>query len=645
MTISEIIFAFVWLLIQPFRWNPVVRTVSVENLTDDSRLPGLDVFICTADHTKEPTVEVMNTVISAMGLDYPTEKLAVYLSDDGGAASTLFAVEEACSFAKSWIPFCKQYGIKTRCPEAYFSHGNDDFISHSDEFVAEEEKIKSAYEMFKTKVEKRAAMDSVMNDRPACVEIINCSRENAGSKNNLPLLVYVSRERRPSHPHRFKAGALNALLRVSGILSNAPYLLVLDCDMYCNDPASAKQAMCFHLDSKISNTLAFVQYPQLFYNVSKRDIYDGQARAAYKTKYQGMDGLGGTICGGTGYYLKKKTLYNHPNQEDEFLSEPEKKFGNSSKFIASLGGSIQEDTKGDGSSSDVILQEARNLASCSYEENTRWGKEIGYSYDSILESTITGYLWHTRGWRSVYLYPKRPAFLGCAAIDMKDAIGQLMKWSSGLLQFGLSKFSPLVYGMSRMPILHCMCYGYFMFVPFIAVACVLYGIVPQLCLLNGVSLFPKVSDPWFSVFAMIYISSTIQHLYEVLSSGGSIVSWWNETRIFAIKAVTAMLFGCLDVLMKSLGVAKVSFRLSNKAMDREKLEKYKKGKFDFEGARMFMIPLRVLVWLNMVCFIGGVGRVISEKNLEGMFGQVFLSFILLLWSHPILKDLMPRRSK
>jgi hypothetical protein len=29
----------------------------------------------------------------------------------------------------------------------------------------------------------------------------------------LPLLVYVSREKRPSHPHHFKAGALNALVR------------------------------------------------------------------------------------------------------------------------------------------------------------------------------------------------------------------------------------------------------------------------------------------------------------------------------------------------------------------------------------------------------------------------------------------------
>lgn len=30
----------------------------------------------------------------------------------------------------------------------------------------------------------------------------------------LPLLVYVSREKKPSRPHNFKAGALNVLVRL-----------------------------------------------------------------------------------------------------------------------------------------------------------------------------------------------------------------------------------------------------------------------------------------------------------------------------------------------------------------------------------------------------------------------------------------------
>jgi len=121
------------------------------------------------------------------------------------------------------------------------------------------------------------------------------------------MAVYVSRERRPTIPHRYKGGALNTLvcilqiwsfvsyfhlwishvydlclqLRVSGLFSNGPYVLVVDCDMYCNDPSSAKQAMCFFLDPETSKDVAFVQFPQMFHNLSKKDIYDSQTRRAF----------------------------------------------------------------------------------------------------------------------------------------------------------------------------------------------------------------------------------------------------------------------------------------------------------------------------------------------------------------------------
>ena len=123
---SELLLSFAWLLVQAHRWRPVSRTVFPERLPSDDKLPAIDVFICTADPNKEPTVEVMNTVISAMALDYPPEKLHVYLSDDGGSAITLRVTKEAWNFARSWLPFCRRYDIKTSCPDAYFSGSQDD---------------------------------------------------------------------------------------------------------------------------------------------------------------------------------------------------------------------------------------------------------------------------------------------------------------------------------------------------------------------------------------------------------------------------------------------------------------------------------------------------------------------------------------
>ncbi|XP_057960041.1 cellulose synthase-like protein G2 [Malania oleifera] len=654
VTISELIISFVWFLSQSFRWRPVTRRVYPENLPRDSELPGVDLFICTADPKKEPTVEVMNTVLSAMALDYPPEKLAVYLSDDGGSAVTLAAIKEASVFGRAWLPFCRKYGIKTRCPEAYFSSlADDERLARSEEFAGDERDIKSKYELFKINVEKAVASlgdasNSITLDRAPHVEIIHDNRkdgENQDNKTKMPLLVYVSRERSPHYPHRFKAGALNALLRVSGIISNGSYFLVLDCDMYCNDPTSARQAMCFHLDPHKSPSLAFVQYPQIFYNVSKNDIYDGQARSAYKTKWQGMDGLRGTVLTGTGYYMKRKAMFGSPKHEDENLHAPEKNFGFSSQFIASLDGEGETYVAAKDLSSDEILQEAKYLATCAFEKNTKWGQEIGFLYACLLESTFGGYILQCKGWTSVYLYPERPCFLGCTTIDMKDALVQLMKWSSGLFQVAMSRFCPLTYGVSRMSILQSMCYGYFMFTPLLSVALVIYGIAPQLCLFNGIPLFPKVSDPWFAVFVVCHVSSLCQHLFEVLSSDGTVRTMWNEQRIWVIKTVSASLFGLLDVLLKWVGIQKASFRLTNKVVDKDKLEKYEQGKFNFEGAATFMVPLTMLVIFNLVCFVGGMRRVIIEKNIGEMFTQVYLSSLLLVMSYPIFEGLITRRNK
>lgn len=628
----------------------MLRDVAGWDSIKEEQLPGVDVFICTADPIKEPVLEVMNTVLSAMALDYPAEKLGVYLSDDGGSPLTREAIKEASKFAKVWLPFCSKYGIKTRCPQAFFSSFCDgERLDWNQDFKADELVLKSKYEAFKNYVEKASEDESkctMAHDRSPCVEIIHDNKQNGEGEVKMPLLVYVSREKRPSRPHRFKAGALNALLRVSGVLSNGPYLLVLDCDMYCNDPTSARQSMCFHLDPKLAPSLAFVQYPQIFYNTSKNDIYDGQARSAYKTKWQGMDGIRGPVLTGTGYYLKRKALYGQPHNEDEFLiNQPEKAFGSSTKFIASVSSNSKQNMALKELTRDDLLEEAKNLATCAYESNTEWGNKIGYSYECLLESTFTGYLLHCKGWISVYLYPKRPCFLGCTTIDMKDAMVQLMKWTSGLLGVGISKFSPLTYAFSRMSILQSMCYGYFTFSALFGVSFLIYGIVLPVCLLKGVPVFPKVSDPWIGVFVVVFASSLLQHLYEVLSSDDSIKTWWNEIRIWIIKSVTASLFGTMDAIMKKIGIQKASFRLTNKVVDKEKLEKYEKGKFDFQGAAVFMVPLIILVVLNMVSFVVGLRRAIINKNCDEMFGQLFLSFFLLVLSYPVLEGIVTKVRK
>lgn len=124
MLISDIILAFMWLNSQAFRVNPVSAEPIPDNLHQllkrPEDFPAIDVFICTADPSKEPPLMVAATALSAMAYDYPTEKLSVYVSDDGGSELTRFALMEGAKFGKEWVPFCKENRVMELCPEAYF---------------------------------------------------------------------------------------------------------------------------------------------------------------------------------------------------------------------------------------------------------------------------------------------------------------------------------------------------------------------------------------------------------------------------------------------------------------------------------------------------------------------------------------------
>ncbi|KAI7981613.1 Cellulose synthase-like protein E6 [Camellia lanceoleosa] len=97
----------------------------------------------------------------------------------------------------------------------------------------------------------------------------------------LPTLVYLAREKRPQCPHNFKAGSMNALIRVSSEISNAPIILNLDCDMYSNDSDAIKEALCFFMDEKHGHKTSYVQHPQSYNNITKNDIYSNVASTTH----------------------------------------------------------------------------------------------------------------------------------------------------------------------------------------------------------------------------------------------------------------------------------------------------------------------------------------------------------------------------
>ncbi|KAL0414374.1 UNVERIFIED_CONTAM: Cellulose synthase-like protein G1 [Sesamum radiatum] len=592
--ISELLFTFLWVLHQAYRWRPVTRTVYPDRLPGDDKFPPIDVFICTADPSKEPPLGVMNTVISAMALDYPPDKLAVYLSDDGGSYVTLHAVREAWSFSKWWLPFCRKYELKTRCPGAYFSaeeSRDDRFISCSD-FLAEEKKIEIKYNEFKDSLEKNSvnASSSVSRDHAPIIEVMNDAVDS--SQQEMPILAYVAREKRPSRPHHFKAGALNALIRVSAVISNAPYILVLDCDHYCNDPTSARQAMCYYLDPEISPKLAFVQFPQKFHNISVHDLYDGRMNC-YWRRWLGFDGLGGPSIAGCNLYLKREALYGTKNIKNDIdLNHLKKSFGSSNELIRSISKNYKPRLSKDRKLTDAQAKEVEHLASCDYDGRSEWGKMGSWPNADFTVKVLC-----------------------------------------------------VLYGRGRMSTLQIMCYTANTFEPIHVVPFYVLAAVPQICLIHGTLLYPKVSDPFFIVFAFVFFASQLKHVQEVMSYGDSLMSFVYEFRMWTMRSASSYLYASLGAVLDKIGLHDAHFTLTNKAGDDKQAMLYQEGRYDFQASPVLIAPICSLYILNVVSFVVGIARIVQTKSGGEMFIQAFIPLFGVIVNYQLFEGMVLRKDR
>lgn len=57
------------------------------------------------------------------------------------------------------------------------------------------------------------------------------------------------------------------------MLSNAPFVLNLDCNHYVNNSKVVREAMCFFMDIQLGNGIAFVQFPLRFDSLDRNDRY------------------------------------------------------------------------------------------------------------------------------------------------------------------------------------------------------------------------------------------------------------------------------------------------------------------------------------------------------------------------------------
>lgn len=159
------------------------------------------------------------------------------------------------------------------------------------------------------------------------------------------------------------------------------------------------------------------------------------------------------------------------------------------------------------------------------------------------------------------------------------------------------------------------------------------------CIVNNYLItFLQATSPWFLLYVLAFASAIFQHLYEVLGYGNTVKDWLTEEMMRILKSLTASLFAVLDTIIKAIGVRKIAGGPTNKAYDNEKLEKFKKGKYDFQGAEVFMVPLVGLGILNIVCFFVGVKRMVIEGSYDEMLGQFLLSSFILVLTFSLVKS-------
>ncbi|CAN4081108.1 unnamed protein product [Withania somnifera] len=731
--ICEIWFAASWILDQFPKWCPIVRETYLDRLSlryekegKPSELAPVDIFVSTVDPMKEPPLITANTVLSILAVDYPVDKVTCYVSDDGAAMLTFEALSETSEFARKWVPFCKKYSIEPRAPEWYFSLKMDYLKNKvNPAFVRERRAMKREYEEFKVRINGLVATaqkvpeegwtmqdgtpwpGNNVRDHPGMIQVFlghDGVQDVEGSE--LPRLVYVSREKRPGFDHHKKAGAMNALMRVSAVLSNAPFLLNVDCDHYINNSKALREAMCFLMDPTSGKKICYVQFPQRFDGIDRHDRYSNRNVVFFDINMKGLDGIQGPIYVGTGCVFRRHALYGYDapakkkrpsktcncwpklcfcccffrsktNKKGKTKKEKKPKHREASKQVHALE-TIEEGVEEANvdscpanqvklekkfgqspvfvastllengglpkeASTSSLLKEAIHVISCGYEDKTEWGKEVGWIYGSVTEDILTGFKMHCHGWRSVYCMPRLPAFKGSAPINLSDRLHQVLRWALGSVEILLSKHCPIWYGYGGgLKWLERFSYINSVVYPLTSIPLIVYCSLPAICLISGKFIVPEISNYASIIFIALFISIAATGILEMQWGRVGIDDWWRNEQFWVIGGASAHLFALFQGLLKVLAGVETSFTVTSKAGDDGAFSEL----YIFKWTSLLIPPTTLLI-MNIVGVVVGISDAINNgyDSWGPLFGRLFFALWVILHLYPFLKGLMGRQER
>ncbi|XP_047092461.1 probable mixed-linked glucan synthase 3 [Lolium rigidum] len=703
---GDIWFGFSWLLNQLPKVNPIksIPDLGALKKTCDlgegrSSLPGIDVFVTTANPIDEPILYTMNCILSILAVDYPVDKNACYLSDDAGALVTYEALVETAKFATLWVPFCRKYCIEPRAPESYFELKAQSYICSSlEDFIIDHKYVHRKYDEFKMQIEMlpdtiRERSDTYNNihinatfmadgtqwpgtwidpteshkkgHHASIVQIIVnqpshipqrglpvCAKENVDFSTTdvrLPMLVYVSREKHPSYDHQKKAGAMNVQLRVSALLSNAPFIINFDCDHYINNSQSFRAAVCFMLDPREGENTAFVQFPQRFDNVDPTDRYCNHNRVFFDGTMLALNGLQGPSYLGTGCMFRRIALYGigSPRRRADGVTTRTNIFGNSTSFLDSMLSPDQEQEMSL-KLNEMAISELVDVMACAYEVCTGWGKDVGWIYNIATEDIATGFRAHRQGWCSKFCTIKPDAFRGTAPINLTERLLQIMRWSGGSLELFFSHSNPLfargwLHPIQRVAYLNMTIY------PITSIFIVVYGLCPMMWLLPGEFYIQRPFTRYVLYVIMIILMIHIIGVFEIKWAGITWMDWWRNEQFFMIGATSAYPTAVLYMLVKLVTGKGIQFRITSKQTSANTNDKFA-DLYVFRWVPL-LIPTTLVFAVNVGAIGVALGKVIllngswtAVQMRHAILGLIFNIWVMALL-YPFALAMLGKRGK
>ncbi|KAI4386517.1 hypothetical protein MLD38_004445 [Melastoma candidum] len=729
--VCEIWLAMSWILEQLTKWRPVKRETYLERLAvrynrrEPSQLAGIDVIVMAADPRRESPIMTANTLLSVLAVDYPVDKISCYISDEGSSMLTFEAVQETSEFARKWVPFCKKYCIEPRSPEQYFSLSAD-YLRNKvhPSFIKDRRAMKREYEEFKVYLNRLVARAKkapregwVMKDgtpwpgnnardHPGIIQVF--LGQGGGHDMDgkvLPRLIYVSREIRPGFQHHGKAGAMNALVRVSGIFTNSPFILNLDCSQYINNSKALQEAMCFLMDPKYGDYTAFVQFPLKLDRTDRNNSFESRNNVFFDVNLRCLDGVQGPLYIGTACVFNRRCLYGYEaprkikhgkrnclktclgrsrnmdsnlskesemellgkqraprmpisdvdsirelvpteeaNQDDNLQLHQQKLFGKSQGFIESV--PLQKGTISQFLTLESLLREAIQVISCGYEDDTKWGREIGWIYGSGSEEFLVGLKVQSLGWRSIYCTPRIPAFRELATVNLLDHLNRSHDWAKGSICLLFSQHCPLWNGCDgRLKLLQRFAYINCTVYPLTALPLVVFCILPSLCLFSGKFVLPQIDITGCIALTSLFFTILATNVLEMRWGEIGIHEWWRNEQFSVIVAVSAHLFAVVHGLIKVLLNIDIKVHSSHDESSVNK-EPPSSDPYILRWTSL-LIPPMALLMINLVAIVAGISSAISNGNQAWsvMFCKLVLASSVILHLLPFVGGLTSNRNR